>query len=72
MKVLRQRCRFVSFGGAIVAAMGFLHHARSSKKNCGSNLPEINHSRQNFISYPIISLAQIFFRASILASHKEN
>src|SRR5271157_793429 len=35
---------------------------RAAQKNSfGSNLPEINHSRQNVISHPIISLAQFFF-----------
>src|SRR5271157_1681172 len=35
---------------------------RAAQKNSfGSNLPEINHSRQNVILHPIISLAQFFF-----------
>jgi hypothetical protein len=41
------------------------------EKKLSSNLPEINHSQQNLISHPIISLAHFFFRASILPATKK-
>jgi len=36
-----------------------------------SNFPEINHSRKKMIAHPIISLARISFRASILPATKK-
>jgi hypothetical protein len=49
----------------------FAQRSQHPKKNFGSNLPEINHSQQNMIAHPIISVAHFFFRASILPATKK-
>jgi hypothetical protein len=55
----------------VVVASDFAPGSLHQKKFLAINLPEINHSRQNEILGPIISLAQFFFRASILPATKK-
>jgi hypothetical protein len=65
-------CRLVLLVSAIVATLiDFAPCAQHLKVFFRSNLPEINHWQEKTIADPIISLARIFFRASILPATKK-